>query len=236
MTAAFACPAGSSAFAACREVPVLDAPQLEGFVVAFGLLGRLFWEEPHGGMAASLADVRDLLRREPFASIDPRAAARLEAALAAYEADPAGMDAQLRRDRTRLFYQVGHGGASPYESVYRTPDATLFGPTTAQVKEAYVRHGLRFEPAGNEPCDHFALECMYVARLARAGVQASLTGDAMATQGACVEIARFLRAHLLAFGPAYLQNFTREASTGLYTAAGELAQATLTWAAWLLGV
>ena len=215
--------------------PVLDAPRLEGLVVAFGLLGRLFWEDPHTGMAADLAFVRDLLRREPFSSAAPEAATRLEGALAAYEADPLAEGQLLRQDRTRLFYQVGRGGVSPYESVYRTPDHTMFGPSTAQVKTAYARHGLRFEPVGNEPCDHFALECMYVARLARAGVQASLTGDDLAVRGACAETARFLDAHLLTFGPTYLREFTRQASTDFYRAAGELAQGVLAWAAGLLG-
>jgi len=220
--------------AAPHGAPALGAPQLEGLVVAFGLLGRLFWEEPQNGLVDDLACARDLLRREPFATASPRAAARLEQALAQYERDPQNVMRDLRWDRTYLFYQVGCSRTSPYESTYRTADHTLFGPTTAQVKEAYEQCGLRFEHAGSEPCDHFALECMFVTRLARAAVQASLTGDEPAVRGATAWMARFMREHLLVFGPVYLERFAERASTEFYRAAGELAQDVLGWAAWLL--
>lgn len=218
---------------------VLNREQLEALSVAFGVLGRLFCEEPEGGMADGLSSARDLLLDEPFCSAAPEASRGLHGVLAAYAADRALMDS-FRQDRAFLFYQVSVSRTSPYESVYRTDDHTLFGPTTAQVKADFERHGLTLASGRNEPCDHFGLECAYLARVAAAGAASddapeAATASEEALAGATAELRRFLGEHVLVFAPVYLANVGAQAHSELYRTAAALAQDVLAWAAALLG-
>ena len=212
------------------ETRVLTNEELEALSVAFGVLGRLMYEEPRDGMVDDLAASRALLTGEPFVSVAPEAARSLYDELAAYAVDPARLET-YRQDRAFLFYQVSVSRTSPYESVYRTEDRTLFGPTTAQVKADFARHGLAVASGHNEPCDHFGLECAYLARVAGAGA----AGGAEEAAGATAELRRFLGEHMLVFAPVYLANVEVQATTGLYRSAAVLARDVLTWAAGLMG-
>lgn len=243
------------------QAEALDQGQLEALAVAFGVLGRLFWEEPEAGVVDELAQARELLLDEPFATAAPQGARELHDVLAAYgQADETGRTeamAQFRQDRAFLFYQVSVSRTSPYESVYRTQDCTLFGPTTSQVKADYERHGLALGTGRNEPCDHFGLECAYLAQIATAGAQA-IGGDgacacgdegaagsgegcgreqdaSAAPAGATRELRRFLGEHLLVFAPIYLGHVEQQARSDLYRAAATLAREVLAWAADELG-
>ena len=124
-----------------NAMPFDESELLERFLIAFGVVGRLFWEDPDAGVLDDLLPMRTALGGEPFASMAPEGARMLADVLAAYGADPAACMAQYRQDRAYLFYQVSYSRTSPYESVYRTEDRTLFGPTTAQVKRELARHG-----------------------------------------------------------------------------------------------
>ena len=162
-------------------------------------------------------------------------AADLARALEAYRENPQEQMGLIKQDRAYLFYEIGYSRASPYESAYRTVDRTLFGPTTEQVKADFERHGLSYERSGNEPADHFALECAYIQQIAQAGAEAAADGDQPAFEGARRELCRFLGAHLLVFAPTYLQNFTKRASTAFYRSLGQTASETLAWAERLTG-
>lgn len=100
---------------------------------------------------------------------------------------------QVHLDRTYLFFMTGSSKASPYESVWRSEDETLFGPRTLEVRAMYKRGGLVFEHAANEPDDHIGLEFSFVAHLLHAAAQ----GD----EAALPLLREFLAEHLLAFGP-----------------------------------
>lgn len=246
------------------EARALGREQLEELAVAFGVLGRLFWEEPDAGVVDELAQARELLLAEPFATAAAHGAHELHDVLATYgrtdEVGRAESMAQLRQDRSFLFYQVSVSRTSPYESVYRTQDRTLFGLTTARVKADFARHGLVLDTGRNEPCDHFGLECAYLAQIAAAGAQ-SIGGDEddgrcddgeahVACEGACAgrdqdvlaalvgatcELRRFLGEHVLVFAPIYLGHVERQARSTLYRAAAVLAREVLVWAADMLG-
>lgn len=209
--------------------------RLGDMALAFALLERLFWENPKDGLAAELAAVRTGLADGLLEEAAPGAAKDLVRALDAYAADPPAQGRLLHQDRTWLFYQVGYSRTSPYESVYRTPDRTLFGPTTAEVKRAFAACGLKAACRGNEPCDHFALECACVARVARAGQTARDAGHIETAWGAVGWIARFMSDHLLVFGPVYLHNVALQARTPFYRSASGLAAGVLGWAARLVG-
>ena len=228
----------------------LSAEQLRAISIVFGVVGRLFWEDPEAGVVDDLARTRALLAEEPFASACP-GARELGNVLDGYAtaADPQATMSQFRQDRAFLFYQVSFSRTSPYESVYRTDDRTLFGPTTLQVKHDYERHGLSLATGRNEPCDHFGLECLYVSKVAEAGAAASEQGqtqsdnggnldepsDDVIRQGATTELRAFLSEHLLVFAPIYLGNVEQQAKSELYRAAAQVAREALSWAAGLIG-
>lgn len=217
------------------EPNAMTADDLASLAVVFGVLSRAFWEEPQNGIVSDLSDALPELARAPFATAAPLGAADLARALEAYRENPQEQMGLIKQDRAYLFYEIGYSRTSPYESAYRTVDRTLFGPTTEQVKADFERHGLSYERSGNEPADHFALECAYIQQIAQAGAEAAADGDQPAFEGARRELCRFLGAHLLVFAPIYLQNFTKRASTAFYRSLGQTASETLAWAERLTG-
>ena len=224
--------------AACSEKTpgIMTCDSLANVAMAFGLLSRVFWEEPQDGIVETLAASQSTLAASPLAvSIAPLGFAHLLHALESFSQNSAAQMVALKQDRAYLFYEIGYSRTSPYESAYRTPDRTLFGPTTAQVKQDYERHGLAPALNENAPSDHFALECAYIQQIAQAGISAANDGDEAAYTGACHEIRRFLGAHMLVFGPVYLQNVTKRASTVFYRSLGEMALEILSWAQKLTG-
>lgn len=217
------------------EPNAMTADDLASLAVVFGVLSRAFWEEPQNGIVSDLSAALPELARAPFATAAPLGAADLARALEAYRENPQEQMGLIKQDRAYLFYEIGYSRTSPYESAYRTVDRTLFGPTTEQVKADFERHGLSYERSGNEPADHFALECAYIQQIAQAGAEAAADGDQPAFEGARRELCRFLGAHLLVFAPIYLQNFTKRASTAFYRSLGQTASETLAWAERLTG-
>lgn len=217
------------------EPNAMTADDLASLAVVFGVLSRTFWEEPQNGIVSDLSDALPELARAPFATAAPLGAADLARALQAYRENPQEQMGLIKQDRAYLFYEIGYSRTSPYESAYRTVDRTLFGPTTEQVKADFERHGLSYERSGNEPADHFALECAYIQQIAQAGAEAAADGDQPAFEGARRELCRFLGAHLLVFAPIYLQNFTKRASTAFYRSLGQAASEVLAWAERLTG-
>lgn len=217
------------------EPNAMTVDDLASLAVVFGVLSRAFWEEPQNGIVSDLSDALPELARAPFATAAPLGAADLARALEAYREDPQEQMGLIKQDRAYLFYEIGYSRTSPYESAYRTVDRTLFGPTTEQVKADFERHGLSCERSGNEPADHFALECAYIQQIAQAGAEAAADGDQPAFEGARRELCRFLGAHLLVFAPIYLQNFTKRASTAFYRSLGQTASEALAWAERLTG-
>lgn len=217
------------------EPNAMTADDLASLAVVFGVLSRAFWEEPQNGIVSDLSDALPELARAPFATAAPLGAADLARALEAYRENPQEQMGLIKQDRAYLFYEIGYSRTSPYESAYRTVDRTLFGPTTEQVKADFERHGLSYERSGNEPADHFALECAYIQQIAQAGAEAAADGDQPAFEGARRELCRFLGAHLLVFAPIYLQNFTKRASTAFYRSLGQTASETLAWTERLTG-
>lgn len=113
----------------------------------------------------------------------------------------------LRQDYAALFEGPGPLVAPPWESVYRTEERTLFGPTTLQVREAYRRWGLQPERSGSEPEDHIALELTFLTFLAE---------QAHAKPEAAAERERFLREHLLKWAEPFTEAMEQGAETLLY--------------------
>ncbi len=191
--------------------------------------------DPTDQLEAFVRD-RALFLEEPFAQVAPEAARALHDALEAGEGEGlASLIREVHLDRSYLFYMIGASRTSPYESVYRTDDSTVFGPTTLAVRSFYKAYGLRFERAETEPDDHIGIEFAFVAHLLDGAALALEEGD---EEGACrllSDVRAFLSDHLLVFAPLYLGNVQRRAKTSFYAAVAGIAQASLESLAEVLG-
>lgn len=176
----------------------------------------------------ALAQDRAMFAEPPFSQVVPEAAAELAEALAPFAAEDTAADAfaAVRRDRTYLFYMVGQSRTSPFESVYRTDDATMFGPTTLEVREVYRAHGLQFDRADSEPDDHVGLEFSFVAHLLEQAAD-ELEAGGTDNPKALADLAQFLSQHVLVFAPVYLENVQTRAKTAYYRAIAGVAHGVL---------
>lgn len=217
------------------------------------------------GDVARMAQNRALFSEPPFSQVASGAAGELQAWLVGAD-EPEGARELAREahlDRSYLFYMVGQSRTSPYESVYRTDDATMFGPTTFEVRERYAECGLVFEGNAKEPDDHLGLELAFLARLleraaggpAGEGVEerklvdaerdaefgtegvGSAGGEVLgASQRQALEQAKsFLSEHVLVFAPLYLANMRKQARSPFYRAIAAMVTATLESLAAALG-
>jgi TorA maturation chaperone TorD len=191
---------------------------------------RLLYYSPTQGQLAQLAAQRVLLLEEPFSTVAPQAVKRLYDLLATAqsEQDQAALLKTLCQDYSYLFYMVGLSHTSPYESVYRTDDRTLFGPTTLEVRACYRAYNLALTNKQAEPEDHIGLEFLFVALLLDRAAQASDAGDERGAEAALNDLRRFLGEHLLVFAFVYLANLKTRAQTAFYQTIAEIAAATLT--------
>ncbi len=191
--------------------------------------------DPADQLEAFVAD-RAMFLEPPFSQMAPKAARLFHDALAAGEGE--GITALAREvhlDRTYLFYMIGASHTSPYESVYRTDDSTVFGPTTLEVRAFYRTHGLRFDRAETEPDDHIGIELAFAAHLLDAAATAYEAGDVKAAEEALSALRDFLSNHVLVFAPMYLGNVRRRAKSAFYAAIAGVTEGVLATLADALG-
>ena len=185
----------------------------------------ILYEDPRSEQLRALAQASDLLREPPFATLADGAAVRMADALDAASVDEAAFDAfyhELRQDYAFLFYMVSVSKASPFESVYRTDDSTMFGPTTLEVRALYERFGLKLATDESQPCDHLGVELAFLAELFRR----ALEDDAQAET--CLTAAHaFMPEHVLVFCETYLQQVADVARTTFYADAARLIEASI---------
>lgn len=181
------------------------------------------------GDIEGLAEGRAMFFEPPFSQVAVDDARQLGEWLA--DADEAGGIGSLAReahlDRTFLFYMVGQSRTSPYESVYRTDDATLFGPTTLQVRERYAECGLVFEDNGKSPDDHLGLELAFLAELLQRAAQSAELGKGEEQERALAQAKAFLSEHVLVFAFVYLANLKKQAQTPFYRSVAGIVASTL---------
>jgi TorA maturation chaperone TorD len=210
------------------------------YQVVLGFCAQALKEDPSPQWLAALAEQAPLLREPPFSDLAPEASTRLADYLqlpSSPDTAPSSPDSfggsisarqpdypdkpgndglddliqAIRGDYTYLFLMVGESGCSPYESVYRTEDATLFGPTTAQVKQEYARFGYSLASGLNEPADHIGLELAFVAALLQDGGPEALAA-----------LPIFMEEHLMRFAPTFCAKLKATARTPFYQAIAEL--------------
>ncbi|MEG0504822.1 MAG: molecular chaperone TorD family protein, partial [Raoultibacter sp.] len=183
-----------------------------------GFCARLFEESPEPEFIRGLVENRHLLLEAPFADVAGQAARDLFDVLDAVAgASSEELDAfitEVRRDYTYLFYMVGSSHTSPYESVYRTDDRTLFGPTTLEVRSCYRAQGVQTTEEGSRPDDHIASELSFLEFLCEKPDESGV-------------IQSFLSDHVLVFAPTYLKNVQTRAQEPFYRNVAAIAEALL---------
>lgn len=184
---------------------------------------RLFLESPQEELIFGLMDQRALLEEAPFSDVSKETAHELSNLLGSITADhKKEFFAEVHRDYSYLFYMVGVSHTSPFESVYRTDDRTMFGPTTLEVREAYRVYGVEVAGGGGQPDDHFGLELAYLAELFLQAGQALESGENNRVEQIIESVKNFLSAHLLVFAPVYLKNVQTRAQSAFYRISAKL--------------
>lgn len=203
-----------------------DAAQ--AYRVLCDFCSTLFSESPSDELLGQLVDRRELLLDEPFSTVAPEAAAGLHDLLASADGQGEGaFEAAVQRDYTYLFYMVGASRTSPFESVYRTDDRTMFGPTTLEVREAYRAWGVQVPEFGSTPDDHIGYEFAFLAHVL--GVLADAQGAEQdgIPKRALADARAFLSDHVLVFSRVYLENVKVRAREPFYRHVAGIAEATV---------
>jgi TorA maturation chaperone TorD len=127
--------------------------------------------------------------------------------------------ARIAEEFQLLFEGPAHLAAPPWESVYRTRERILFGPTTLEVREVYRRAGLALAEEGKEPEDHVSLELTFLADLC----------DRVAASGSdpiwIIAYKDFLTKHLSQWIPAFTDEILIHAQTDFYQGLARLLRA-----------
>lgn len=174
----------------------------------FGLLGRLHRRPPADD--AALADVLALADDWP---LDPSETAErgLDCWRRARESGEP-YDAVVR-DQDRLYGVSATAVVAPFESVHRDEEPLVFGPSTLDVRRAYLRAGLRLPDSDREPDDHLGLEFGFVAQLLDRAREADEAGDPTAAADAVATARGFLAEHVLHWAPDMLRGAADAART-----------------------
>ena len=206
--------------------PCLVAQTCEAYQALCSFVSWALYSDPDLTTLRGFAAERQMFLEPPFSQVAPQASAELAGLLAPCEGEgEAGDEAaeafaqEVHRDRSYLFYMVGSSHTSPYESVYRSDDMTMFGPHTLAVREAYHAAGVQFDRSATEPDDHAGLEFAFCAHL----LGQAAAGD----EGALAACRDFLAEHLLVFGPTYLHNLGVRAKSPFYRCVAAIAGAVL---------
>ncbi|MDR2586771.1 MAG: molecular chaperone TorD family protein [Coriobacteriales bacterium] len=195
------------------------------YQVLLGLCGILIYTPPDAAALEVLRDQRGLFLEQPFSTVAPDAAKTLSDLL---DGDVDDLRMKIANEHTFIFKMVAQSHASPYESVYRTCDSTLFGPTTLEVREAYRAHGQQFPRMAAEPDDHIGLELQFASTLLDKIASDSDEADAKTAEVAQRALRGFLAEHLLVFAPSCLGRVAEASSFGFYRAVAGIALAALT--------
>lgn len=197
-------------------VPVPSDDQLAGQLLVGRFLALVLQQAPS---VEQLAQMLPLLAELPMEAANPEMT-RGAALLAEYAHEASGPDrdlqaeaAALQQDFIALFEGPGAMSAPPWESIYRTEEQLLFGPTTFQVRLAYQRWGLGLAQPGREPDDRVSLELEFLL---------FLTERAAADPAAAAERERFLRTHLLRWIPPFTSLLEDGANTLFYQGVAKL--------------
>ena len=177
-----------------------DALQLEALLVARTYLYTLFHKAFGGEPTAELVDV--LAARITADVIDEYAqSSETLAGMIAFCAqlgqhDRAHLLDTAKDEYTRTFIGPMALPASPYESPYRTMEATLFQENTIVVREAFRSAGYLPKAYQHVPDDHVSIICHFAALRAQEALDAFRSGEAERAALSLREQNQFAREHM----------------------------------------
>jgi len=108
------------------------------------------------------------------------------------------------------------GAAQPWESVYTSHRGLLFQETTLQVRDFYRSFGCIPAEYPRVADDHVALECAFMAVLARRGAEALARGDSAEVERLLDGERRFLDEHLLVWLPRFADAIAKRPGDSVY--------------------
>ena len=225
---------------------IMASETAQAYRVLCEFCSLMFTDNPSDDVLDQLIEQRALFKEDPFASVAQEASSALFEALSKSDGpNREAFKADVKRDYTYLFRMVGASHTSPYESVYRTDDRTMFGPTTLDVRDTYRAWGVQVPRQGSTPDDHIGYEFAFLAHvlgiIEKAGqredpttdaspgeaVPSALAHEAVDAVRAQGHVRSFLSDHLLVFAPVYLKNVQTRATEPFYRAVAAVAAGTI---------
>lgn len=139
---------------------VLDAEALDTHAAVWTVLHAGFGAAPPGEFTRRMRDAAELA---DWPLVDPRSREGVE--LLVSSATAGETQAEIVAEHHRLLRGPERLPVPPWESVHRSNEHLVFEAETLQVRAFYRRYGLRVERLNQEPDDHVALECAFLAEL-----------------------------------------------------------------------
>jgi putative dimethyl sulfoxide reductase chaperone len=187
--------------------------------LVFGLLGKALYASPDRAWIQALAD-EGVFDEAPLGSEEPKVSAGLALLQLWARESQGGMTDEafeaLCNDYTRLFVGPGMVLAPPWESVHCNEERLVFQEQTLEVRAWYRRFGLEAERLHQEPDDHIGLELVFLAHLARLGLEALEAGDGPALAGLLASQRAFLLEHPLRWTSVWCSQVEAQARTGFF--------------------
>ncbi len=123
---------------------------------------------------------------------------------------------EMRSAYDRAILGLGERRSHPWESAYTSPRRLLMQVETLEVRNAYREFGYLPKLYPSVADDHVALECAFMAALAKRSVEALETGDEAGLRRLVDGQERFLHGHLLRWLGRYAEDLHEDAPGSLY--------------------
>lgn len=188
---------------------------LDRLAAALTVLARLQLQPAADGARAQVVDLAD---QWPLTDAAPETAEARLARVAGWDLLIGSQDAaetaeDVRRDQDRLYGITAKALVPPFESVHRNEEGLVFDAVTLEVRDYYLRAGLRAPELNREPDDHLGLELDFLARCCTSALDALERGDEVVADGYLAVAQEFTQRHLLTWAPAILERARGAART-----------------------
>jgi putative dimethyl sulfoxide reductase chaperone len=130
--------------------------------------------------------------------------------------DPVILAADLSAEYVAMFFSSWRRVVAPYESVYTSRDHVMMQEPVAQLTQMYAQEGLVVEATLTEPSDHIALELAFLAYLCQRALSAAGRGEWNAVAASVKKQQRFLKEHLLTWGPDFCRDLAATTQSDFY--------------------